>query len=606
MAETNTHHTDHEVHQDLLALQDELNRSHGAAKPHDWGEMTVIDDDDDIEALMRSLGSKEADHSSERSIHDYIDQIKNAEAMVKDGNLDEKQMRGIRELSSRLSTGAYSTETAKNVTRSLLDLEWSLKHEGQGARIAACLERMPRDVLREIYFDPNNETNDLRAFLSDENNDTRGPGFNRVAVKVRLLAKIYTDDKGKVSFPENDAIAVEVSSEIDSDIKMLIAGIPEWPEGDTERDLDNYQDRVMGDALMVQRGLDLYRVTKNGRAYSPYLASASTRLQFNYLTDKADDQIIDVQELRHELHTHAELVDALGAANIATLREKLGIENWWVYEESDLRTLLGVVNNDKETIQFLQDGDVSVVFSDMLNDHNGAISNNDQYIKKSGRTLRFELTLPSSMYRLMGLLRSRGIKPATFVYAAHGVRGGITLPNDGIMWAEKDFMRDDDPKYADKDMYLDPTAGGLYTLADKYMQPNKGVDCEAELIGKKQLIVHSCDGDSMYRNGDDISSFLEQVAHAATHPRDPEPDKPIDNRPVLDNVVLYGADTLAFGHKTPDGRAHLMDFLAKKYNNQIATATVKLTPGTTIENTRRQQLIRRVKVPEGIPVDKVS
>ncbi len=177
-----------------------------------------------------------------------------------------------------------------------------------------------------------------------------------------------------------------------------------------------------------------------------------------------------------------------GPIGLEKLREKTGIVNAYNYKKEQLERMLRFVDGDQETLRYLREGDVTVVFTDARGDYNGALTNTaDNYEKPSGRTLFFEIHNASDIYRYSQLLRNLGIADSTRVIATHGGLGRMVFgaqDTSAIGTRDKVMNTEKDVKVGD--------SSGIRQMAREFMQDSRGIDDPKNVKGRRRIILDSC------------------------------------------------------------------------------------------------------------------
>jgi hypothetical protein len=153
-----------------------------------------------------------------------------------------------------------------------------------------------------------------------------------------------------------------------------------------------------------------------------------------------------------------------------------------------------VIKGNPKTIEHLREGDVTAVFTNTKGDYNGGVGDSmEPYMHSAQRTLSFELNQPSDIYRHMLLLKARGIKPATIVFVAHGQAGVMPLVQankEAPLLVNTHYP--DDERDQQGDFYNIMEARGLRRIVGEMMQDSRGIDDNAEAVGRRRIIFSSC------------------------------------------------------------------------------------------------------------------
>ncbi len=545
-------------------LERDLQLSHGVQPTHDWGEVSAMlrsptDFYDDelysVDPSIRDIAKERVKESDERDtvafirfVDSFVNSMNGSSSV---GDITEvhfdKMLGIIRDRAKCLTSSNVSFEIVEQAVDKIAECEMKIRmlYPGDSKSISSCIESIPSDLLKELYFYPSDSDKNVVAELLSTTGTNTGPGLR---THVRLLKKIYQRQDGEVVFNKDDPYVRKFHEILRDDaVAIEIASIPEFPVSNEQQHVAEFNGeatRIAG-TIMVEMGLA--DRDENGLFRSAYLRSALMRLR--HRKKSAPEGAIDTDQLRAELANTYRNLRRLGKPAVERLRDTVALENLWMYDLKELRVLDGLVDHDSQTIEHLKAGDVTVVFSNVADDHNGAIAEQANYKKQSGRTLRFEAAHVENIYRQMIFLNRLGIRPATLVYESHGNPGTVT---DGgrMLWAAEpeggleDYKKNEHEKVKNRDGMLDDNADGLYRLARDYMQANRGIDSDDELVGKKQIIISACSSDQDFRQKDGTSTtFLEKVSHLVAHPSEKAVSKgKYLRRDALQNdVVFYGA-----------------------------------------------------------------
>ncbi|HEY5667814.1 MAG TPA: hypothetical protein VIR03_01485, partial [Candidatus Saccharimonadales bacterium] len=237
----------------------------------------------------------------------------------------------------------------------------------------------------------------------------------------RILTKVY----GNVSMLDladpdnkafNDPLAIELRSRPDF-IAAVVSELhrPEpWREGTSPRDIA-YLKRFWADRFLQ------------------YVGNMPAKLRYDLLFDSIsrtaaakDPSDIDDRSLESLLIRTAANLRVIGVDNALLLNEKAGIVSFDYYDADQLRLTALFAAGDREAIEHLQAGDVTVVFTNTKDDDSGALSNTAHTFRTpNSRTLFFEIANLEDAIGYLELLRQNGIRPSTFVYSDHGLPDGF-------------------------------------------------------------------------------------------------------------------------------------------------------------------------------------
>jgi len=383
---------------------------------------------------------------------------------------------------------------ARMITDLLFDTNEYFARDSGGSYDAMCmLERVSPQLMRQLYFEHRDD--------GEEGFATRLKGLSVHDVQLRIVDEVYGDDREGFGY-KNDPVAQEIEGYYHGDeTERLMALLPEVLRSTSPLEVAQYNARIKDIMHRVLKSSDLPDDLANH-----YVTAAAVRL-----CAKADDPRteapgqIDRWRVKGELQATISATRRFSVGRIGELNTKLGVENVWMYSHDELEAMLKLLDGDEELIEHLKKGDVTVDFLDTGNDWNGAFTKfSSPYRKASGRTLRFEIGGPHAIYRRMALLKKHSIKPSVFVYEAHGQLGSVGYGEHNVQ-NFKDGSGNAIP--------LDRTQFGR--LVRDYMQPNRGIDSEAENVGRIQVILGSCNADVPYvYNGKEYPSLAETTAKA--------------------------------------------------------------------------------------------
>ncbi|MBP7858168.1 hypothetical protein KA016_03840, partial [Candidatus Saccharibacteria bacterium] len=499
---------------------------------------------------------------------------------------DQQLIARLDGLTRELPKGGYSIETAQEIVRVTGEYE-SYKKRAQGEHrtyVAKKLEKIPDAYLRELYFNPPNEdgANYLKTVIKNET----GLAMESRSLQLRLLERIYGNETGGERWKQ-DELAQRVEGSFSSEMEKRIARLPEAPNPNESVEVSRYNYDLQCEAVTM-----LLDAGMKPEAAAEYMTAAAVRLRFDYNVQQTGS-LIDVSRLRTELWRTNRALNKYGTDTLNRLHDKFGMENAWIYSNSELETLAALERGDPAKIEWLQKGDVTVLFTDARNDYNSVHVYGNHFTKDTGRTIRFELSGPGDIYRRMIFLGKLGIKPATFVHEAHGSPGstqaGMAKGSDGHVQPAyiTAFETDDETRIP-----IMQTQFGR--LVRDYMQPNRGIDSDNENIGKKQIVLRTCSGDVPYESaGRKYYSIAEALARTIK-----EGDE---------NTDIYAAREVMYTAKDNEGRVILGDFPRYTIDKSTVSAANKITverrgglmgtePKTFIKRTRVKSISVRKTV----------
>ena len=448
------------------------------------------------------LSSSEESDSVFNNIRSVIE-----DARARVDYLEQHQYRSNKRLNSYsyktmnklLSAGEYGQEDLVEYIHALNDLcsanltanTLRGEHDPQGSMYENLLDnlaRAPGSMLKEIYFSKDKHQ-DLSEIIGQVH---RGWGTERA---INFLLKVYDCggdmlalyEKGK--FGKYDPALHEILGRPETAaivINQLYDKTPMWPK-DMEPHTVDIRKRDWGSRyLKLTTGL-------SDRVVDDLMFASYSRV-----TDK-DTRLLDADRLAMMLERTQDSVATLGRKSIETLHHEAGITNIDHFSREQLLQMWRLVTGDKETIDHLKRGDVTVAFMDGWGDYNGAVGHLPHLFQsKSNRTLFFEIERPRDIYKYMLLLRKYGIKPSTMVIGAHGKPGSMLFGggDDKFIVEHSDlpteFARE---PWNEKHRRLRLNirrAKGFRRLVTDFMQDSRGIDDAEEAKGRRRLFLYSC------------------------------------------------------------------------------------------------------------------
>ncbi|MBC7943382.1 hypothetical protein H7X68_02715 [Candidatus Saccharibacteria bacterium] len=344
---------------------------------------------------------------------------------------------------------------------------------------------VPVEVLTQMYQTEINGQPSAARILLNTNSLTQTKAYPNAIV----LSRIYQDSGGVDKVAEGTDSAVDRLREFIDEIEFNILSIPEKPTDLTRSSIELHDRKVLYCTMDI-----LDKIGLSDEVKREYFVAASSRLM------TIDDETIyyNGHRVGDQLSIIKYNVEMVGSDVIERLHDKLGVVNIDNYMAGDLDSLNELLNASPEYIEHLQAGDVTIVFVDAYGDHNGAFGSlMDTYRKDSGRTIMFEISSPGDIYRRMALLKRLKVKPSTLVVGAHGRPGATYFGASFTLFSDKRVSR---PNQGIGQIMLDQTSIDRL-VGDEFMQPNRGVDSSAELVGRRQLILDSCSSDVEFKAG---------------------------------------------------------------------------------------------------------
>lgn len=258
--------------------------------------------------------------------------------------------------------------------------------------------------------------------------------------------------------------------------------------------------------------------------------------------------------------------DHFGVERIRAITAVTGIHSLEAYSDEQLERMSEFAQNPAELAERLADHDVTVVMSNRFGDYNGvlktAVANFEDDAK---RTLFFEITHMSDIYKQMAMLREAGIKPSTLVLAAHSAPGEFTVSDKRskdskqhrydvatVAGRELVAMLNATGELSDQEFqYSMRGMKGMARLVESYMQPSRGIDDADADTGRAKIIFQACDAGTeitaknLDANGEKTDSGLESVISQL--------GKDLIASGLKSKIDIYGAATGIQLHRTDKG-----------------------------------------------------
>lgn len=198
--------------------------------------------------------------------------------------------------------------------------------------------------------------------------------------------------------------------------------------------------------------------------------------------------------------------DHFGHDRIKNITDFTGIYGLEAYTVEQLERMEQLTNSPEEVASQLADHDVTAVLTNRFGDHNAVFRNNASlYDDEANRTLFFEISSLSDIYRHMTALHRLGIQPSTLVLAAHSSAGQFSVTDE----------RPGKPKRTDfaviagrklvaqvnaKDDLVPGFRGysmhgmkGFARMVEDYMRSSRAIDDTDHDKGRKKIIFEACD-----------------------------------------------------------------------------------------------------------------
>lgn len=445
-------------------------------------------------------------------------------------------------LRDTLRAGHYSDETAYSVVRAINGIDDYLRYqevEGRRTLMMSTLEDLPAAKLRKIYNVPIEEgyDNPLHLMFEKEAMDSEEALLSYAIVLEKCVGpKALVDEQ--TTNPHVQALL----ETYDHPSHILLDTIPNTIPAPEEYNPFLGDLYTKSEFLLRSAGFPQEMITQ-------YIAPAVIR-------HKKETGYVDIFAFKKEMEEMVGQSVRIGESNIQKLYNTFRMENIWNYTNEDIDRLLLLINKDETVIEHLRSGDVTVYLTDIRGDYNQAMTNEvvkNAYAKDPDRTLRFELTRASDMYRHMIFLNRLNIYPSTLVFASHGAPGatGMGVGTDRIEFVTKRGQDGLQKENTNKQVQIDQTSIGR--LVNEYMQVNK----HGDLKNQKVVVVYSCSGDAQVEvEPGRFSSVAEDVALQAGK-----------------NSVVYAGDRPLFT-SIENGNPRLVDHALYKSSGNIIKKSV--------------------------------
>lgn len=451
----------------------------------------------EIEESHEKIRVKEPD--IQRAI-DMIDDIVDAEDAIEYYNLVVK-MSNIRDhVSSLVNWSEASLGGSQQLIDALGRLSDSLQGGGDDmseSPFRILDEGIPRSVLKDVYHQDSSVVGSILDKVSP-----------RYMYGVYYMLKdMYDGDTYKMRLTQGGVDPALDSFRRDNPTEFQILTMAEQPVSSSEAHVRRYNLGMFSEAhevIIKQLGIP-------AEMFHRFWSATHTKVEH------PDRGYIDGVRLRQSLMRVNDLVKNLqmeigmtgdpdpeesAIDMLYEVNEAFGIVNLDCYDSSDIYMLAQLLNKDDNAIQELQHGDVTVVFKDVYGDHNGGLDGAfDNYRRSNGRTIMFELTRPSDLYRRMIFLRNLGVHPSTVVVAAHGNPGRLSFGDGTSAGSFQATSGERVPLSGNIGTRVDIAQMSLGRLTSgEFMQDSKGMDDGLESKGRKRIIIGACSSDAEFNS----------------------------------------------------------------------------------------------------------
>lgn len=200
-------------------------------------------------------------------------------------------------------------------------------------------------------------------------------------------------------------------------------------------------------------------------------------------------------------------VDSLGLEKLAAIRNYSGNYALSDYSPEQLERMARLASGDPELIAYLQQHDVTVVFTNKMGDHNNILSNVPEMTEdEAQRTLYVEIQSLDDIYRFATNIHASGILPSTYIFAIHGAKGQLPVMEKPPLGTTKSFahiLAVHSPAFVQEvtatDGRKEAFSGhamedmkGFARLTETYMQPSRAIDDPVEALGSKRQAFIAC------------------------------------------------------------------------------------------------------------------
>ncbi|HIA92319.1 TPA: hypothetical protein EYO12_04390 [Candidatus Saccharibacteria bacterium] len=254
-------------------------------------------------------------------------------------------------------------------------------------------------------------------------------------------------------------------------------------------------------------------------------------------------------------------MDHFGPKSVKALTTETGIYSLENYTVEQLERMVRLSDDPHALAEELSNHDVTVYMANALGDHNGVLGDGPGLFDSNGRTLFFEISSPTDIYRHMLRLEKVGIQPSTFVLAAHGAEGQLSISDRSSPERRRRFIATISGKQMVDAFNADHHESGdfgiairdsksLGRLTEEFMQPSRAIDDPEEAQGKKRIIIKACraatstDSYNKAKDGTKVSLGEDSIVSVIA-------------RQICelggDNVEVYGADTSIQMRKNESG-----------------------------------------------------
>lgn len=361
---------------------------------------------------------------------------------------------------------------------------------------------IPREIVQRMYSEDEESHNSIQSII--ENTSLQYPDARRFTLDN--LGIIYGSKKGVRNLVTGqDAVVDKIRRLYGTDFRISM--INRELEGDTPEDLYRHN----RDIYMDVRDTFHENLQLPDDTFESFWAAAESRLhEFEderHLVQKAN---YNGSYASNALFNIKRLVDVVGRDEVVRISKALGVVNLDMYEPDDFKAIGYLLDHDKGYINHLNEGDVTVVFRDAYGDHNGALNSSNLFRHEGKRTIFFEVSQPSDVYRQMIRLKKLGIKPSTVVINTHGLPGRAVFGN-GTQRGSFEAISNDKVTTSDDRSTINVSKMQLGRLtSDEFMQESRGLDDGEDIKGRKRIIMACCSSDVEFSRA--ASSLAESVA----------------------------------------------------------------------------------------------
>lgn len=401
----------------------------------------------------------------------------------------DQEKRAAAALSPPAETFFPTDEQVERVIRdSLRAIEGEGRHETEDVphrpsymHAMDVLLKMSSEQLKSRYFTRSEQPNDLQTLIgAAQSTDELHFAFDLVRhIYDRADILDLLDPSGE-AYAHQDAVFQSLLKKEESEGALAIFLSREsalWPEGALPLDITkakrDWSDRYLEHVAKLPKQL------RDELLFNTYSRTS------NQTTGQVS--IEHLQWLLGRAGSHARL---LGVETLTVLREKAKIIDLDYYTTDELQLMREVIDGDPDTIKRLQDGDITVMYTD-------ARSYNDAYryplraAQTPGYTLNFQTHDPGDFAETQALMIERGLAASTVIYLAHSNPGrmkfGIGTPGSFAVTSKT-------PESDQSDKLMPEVSLSVLGVTQdaRWMQDSRGIVDHESRIGRRAAVFIAC------------------------------------------------------------------------------------------------------------------